>query len=406
MKIAVAGIGYVGLSMAVLLSRHHQVTAVDILPQRVEMLSRRCSPIRDREIESWLAQYDLNLRATTDEKAAYAEAEYAIVAVPTNYDTQRDSFDTTAVESAVKAVLSCNRKATIVIKSTVPVGYTKSLRAKLGYDRILFSPEFLREGRALEDNLRPSRIIVGTDKTNPELEQAARDFGELLRAGSLRPEVEVLIMGTTEAEAVKLFSNTFLALRVSYFNELDTYAETRGLSTADIIAGVCLDPRIGGHYNNPSFGYGGYCLPKDTRQLLANYADIPNDLIYAIVKSNDTRKDHIAHRVMAMAEERRRQTAQTGAVTIGVFRLAMKTGSDNFRESSIQGVMARLQDAGAKVMVYEPLLSGAEEFAGCHIETDFGRFCRECDVIMANRYDSRLDEVGEKVYCRDIFGKD
>ncbi len=406
MKIAVAGIGYVGLSMAVLLSRHHQVTAVDILPQRVEMLSRRCSPIRDREIESWLAQYDLNLQATTDGKAAYAEAEYVIIAVPTNYDTQRDSFDTTAVESAVKAVLSCNRKATIVIKSTVPVGYTKSLRAKLGYDRILFSPEFLREGRALEDNLHPSRIIVGTDKTNPELEQAARDFGELLRAGSLRPEVEVLIMGTTEAEAVKLFSNTFLALRVSYFNELDTYAETRGLSTADIIAGVCLDPRIGGHYNNPSFGYGGYCLPKDTRQLLANYADIPNDLIYAIVKSNDTRKDHIARRVMAMAEERRRQTAQTGAVTIGVYRLAMKTGSDNFRESSIQGVMARLQDAGAKVMVYEPLLSGAEEFAGCHIETGFERFCRECDVIMANRYDSRLDEVGEKVYCRDIFGKD
>ncbi len=406
MKIAVAGIGYVGLSMAVLLSRQHQVTAVDILPERVAMLNRRCSPIRDWEIEAYLVERNLDLRATTDAAEAYVGADYVVIAVPTNYDTERDYFDTTAVETAVEQVLTHNRQAVIVIKSTVPVGYTRALREKTGYDRILFSPEFLREGRALYDNLYPSRIIVGTERTDPALEKAARDFGELLRAGALKLDVEVLIMGTTEAEAVKLFSNTFLALRVSYFNELDTYAETRGLSTRDIIAGVCLDPRIGGHYNNPSFGYGGYCLPKDTKQLLANYADIPNDLIYAIVKSNDTRKDHIADRVMAMALARRGKRALETPVTIGVYRLAMKSGSDNFRESSIQGVMARLQDKGARVIIHEPLLTGTKDFSGCRVEEDFCRFCRDCEVIIANRYDAKLDSVKEKVYCRDVFGKD
>lgn len=406
MNIAVAGIGYVGLSMAVLLSQHHRVAAVDILPEKVDMLNRRCSPIHDREIEDYLAGQELDLWATTDAAGAYAGADYVIIAVPTNYDTERDYFDTTAVETAVDQVLAYNRKAVIVIKSTVPVGYTRTLREKTGYDLILFSPEFLREGSALYDNLYPSRIIVGTEMTDSVLVKAARDFADLLRAGALKPDVEVIIMGTTEAEAVKLFSNTFLALRVSYFNELDTYAETRGLSTRDIITGVCLDPRIGGYYNNPSFGYGGYCLPKDTKQLLANYVGIPNDLIHAVVKSNDTRKDHIADRVMAMAEARRDETALAAPVTIGVYRLAMKSGSDNFRESSIQGVMVRLQGRGAQIIIHEPILTGTKSFAGCRVEEDFDRFCRDCDVIIANRYDPKLDGVKAKVYCRDVFRKD
>lgn len=406
MNIAVAGIGYVGLSMAVLLAQRHRVTMVDILPEKVELVNLGHSPIHDQETEAMLATGELNLRATTEFARAYSEADFVIIAVPTNYDMERGSFNTHSVESVAAQVLAYNREAVIVIKSTVPVGYTRTLREKTGYSRILFSPEFLREGRALYDNLYPSRIIVGTELSDPVLEADARAFAELLRQGARKPDTQVLVMGTTEAEAVKLFSNTYLALRVSYFNELDTYAESHGLSARDIITGVCLDPRIGSHYNNPSFGYGGYCLPKDARQLLANYDSTPNDLIRATVMANDTRKDYIAGRVMAMAGEKGAAASRGGDTTIGIYRLTMKSGSDNFRESSVQGVMARLLEMGAHIVIYEPTLTAQEEFAGCQVEQDFRRFCRVCDVIVANRYDSALDGVRDRLYCRDIFGRD